>query len=706
MQISKKLYATLIIALLTISVLTAAIPMVAAEITADPILDVNSGAVGTTVNVSGLAGAAAPFSTVNVFWDALAGIKLGSTSASNTGSYAVNVKIPASVAGDHYIIVNDGESETGGSVFTVTGQLIIKTIPPTIGTPKALPGDQLSVAGHGFAADSVVTLTFLSTTLGTPVTFGITTPVITSNATGSFSATITLPSTLTIADFDIYDVTAEDEDTNTAVAQVNINYYVLCVPPAGPVGITTTISGRIAPNVAFIVRFNGAQIGSGTSAADGSYTTAYTIPGVLSTGPYTVDVVWATVNTRSTTFTINPSPVIALGVGTGIAGDIVTITGSGFSAGADVTLYFGTTAVNSTATGFGPTTVTPVAGNLPAGLTFVVPTLTPSIYSVTVVDQYGATSAVVYFTINPTPVFMAETRATQYMRMDFLSIKSLSTSPTDVILRIVDPMGLIWYQEAVTAGEWQMISGAYQIPYDTLDLTWWPITSDAPLGTWNFTCWNSGATQILDTNMFTVIAKPNQQDVLDALDDLEGTITGLMTTSEGKIIASINTKTGTIMTDLSALKPKIQGIEDTVIIIATMLGEVQVDIADLDMSALSTLGAEITAIKNDIATVKTNIGTVSTKVSNLDPVVGAIAGQLVEVQTKLGTLEGKITSIDGKTATIETKVGTLQADLTSDIADIPSKVDMMPVWIAVVLSLIAAIAAIFAVITIRQKIAG
>jgi len=703
MQISKKLYATLIITLLTISTIMAAIPMVAAEITADPILDVSTGPVGTTVNVSGLAGAAAPFSTVNVFWDALAGIKLGSTSASNTGAYSVNVKIPASVAGDHFIIVNDGESETGGTIFTVTGQLILSTIPPTAGTPKVLPGDQLSVVGHGFAAGDTITLTFLSTTLGTPVTFGIATPVITSNGTGSFSATVTIPSTLTLADFDIYDVTAEDEATNTAVAQVNINYYVLCVPPAGPVGITTTISGRIAPTVAYVLRFNGAQIGSGTTAADGSYSASYLIPAVLSIGPYTVDIVWATVNTRSTTFTINPSPIIVLGVGNGIAGDIVTITGSGFSAGADVTLYFGSTSVNNTAAGFGPTTVTPVPGNLPAGLTFVVPTLTPGIYSVTVVDEYGATSAVVYFTIDPTPIFMAETRATQYMRMDFLSVKSLSTSATDVILRITDPMGLIYYQESVTAGEWQLISGAYQIPYDTLDLTWWPITSDAPLGTWNFTCWNSGGTQILDTNLFTVVAKPNQQDVLDAIDDLEGTITGLMTTSEGRIIAAINTKTGTIMTDLSALMPKLQGIEDTAVVIATMLGEVQVDIADLDMG---TLGVDITAIKGDVATIKTNIGTVNTKVSNLDPVIGAIAGQNAEVITTLGTLEGKITSIEGNTATIETKVGTLQADLTSDIADIPSKVDMMPVWIAVVLSLIAAIAAIFAVITIRQKIAG
>ena len=88
------------------------------------------------------------------------------------------------------------------------------------------------------------------------------------------------------------------------------------------------------------------------------------------------------------------------------------------------------------------------------------------------------------------------------------------------------------------------------------------------------------------------------KDVLDALDDLEGTITGLMTTSEGRIIAAINTKTGTIMTDLSALMPKLQGIEDTAVVIATMLGEVQVDIADLDMG---TLGADIIAIKNDVA---------------------------------------------------------------------------------------------------------
>ncbi len=81
------------------------------------------------------------------------------------------------------------------------------------------------------------------------------------------------------------------------------------------------------------------------------------------------------------------------------------------------------------------------------------------------------------------------------------------------------------------------------------------------------------------------------------------------------------------MTDLNALMPKLQGIEDTAVIIATMLGEVQVDIAALDLSALNTLGVDITAIKNDVATVKTNIGTVTTAVSNLDAKVTSVAGQ-------------------------------------------------------------------------------
>jgi hypothetical protein len=58
-----------------------------------------------------------------------------------------------------------------------------------------------------------------------------------------------------------------------------------------------------------------------------------------------------------------------LGASNGISGTVVTITGSGFSSKANITLYFGTTVVNSTTMNakFGPTTT---GGALPAGLTF------------------------------------------------------------------------------------------------------------------------------------------------------------------------------------------------------------------------------------------------------------------------------------------------------------------------------------------------
>jgi len=698
MQINKKLITTLIIAMFAISTILSALPMVSAEITAPPTLDVATGPVGTDVVVTGAAGTASPFATVTAYWDSLAGTVLGTTSALSTGAYELEVTIPPAVYGTHFIVVNDGETESAGAAFDVTGQLIVNTVPATSGTPMVLPGDQLKVDGHGFAAGDTITLTFDSTTLGTSVTFDIVTPVITSNATGSFSATITIPATLTLADFDTYTVTAADEATNTATATVIIDYYIGCVPSAGPVGITTTISGRIAPNMAYVLRFNGAQISSGTTAADGSYMGTYTVPAVLSVGAYSVDIVWATVNSRATTFTVNPSPVIVLGAANGIAGDTVTITGSGFSASADVTLFFGSVSVNDTTMDFGPTTNT---GALPAGLTFVVPTLAPGIYSVTVVDEYGATSAVAYFTIDPTPYFTVATRAMEYMQMDFISLTSTASSAADVVLRFTDPTGLVWFSEAISATQWQALAGAYQIPYDQTSLTWWPIPSDAPVGTWNFTCYNAGMTQILDTNLFTVVAKPSQQDVLNALDDLEGTIQNIVTTSEGKIMALITTRTGTITTDIAKLNPLITAIDDTVMTIQTDLGLVQVAVDDIDMG---TMGVDITSIKGDVATIKSNIGSVTTAVSNLDAKVTSVSGDVATVNTKLGTLEGKITTIDGNTATIKTDVGTLQADV-SDVKAKPD-VDMTPAWIAVVLSLVAAIAAIFAVITIRQKIAG
>ena len=709
MQVNKKISTTLIITILTISMIAAAIPMALAEITTPPLVvakggtaAVSGGPVGTQVDVVGNAtsGAASPFSTVKVYWDDLGGAVLGQGNADVNGAYRITVTIPAAKAGTHYLVVNDGETESTGTAFVVSPKI-------SVDVKRALPGDVVTVTGAGYNASKTVTLTLNSTTLGTPNNVAITVAP-TTDVNGSFTVSFTIPAMNTSV-YDVYNLHGTDSTANTASTTITIDYYITCTPATGPTGITTTIAGRIQASTPFSITFNGAPIpsGSGTTTSDGSYSVAYTIPGVLSPASYQVQIVWATTKNRNATFTVTSPPTISLDSSSGVAGKIVTLSGSGFSGKADITLYFAATAVNSTTmnAGFGPTT-TP--GGIPAGVTFVVPTLTPGVYAVSVVDEYGATSASgVFFTIDPTPVTSIALRGTSYYPLDILSFDIMTTDPfsgpNQCTVTIRDPSGLttwtgVWTLTAV-GPTWRMLYQNQMIQSNYLMLA-----ADAPLGQWNWTIAYTGtsAGAKVATGLFSVVAKPDMQTVIDKIDECCDTIESVMTTSEGKIIAAINTKTGTIMTDIAALEPQLQAITDTVVIIATMLGEVQVDIASLDLAALDALGVDIAAIKGDVATIKTNIGTVDVAVDSLDAVLGAVAGQLVEVQTTLGTLDGKIESIEGNTATVITDVGALQVDVT----DVSGKVDMTPIWIAVVLSLVAAIAAIFAVITIRQKIAG
>jgi hypothetical protein len=190
------------------------------------------------------------------------------------------------------------------------------------------------------------------------------------------------------------------------------------------------IWGRIASSVAYEIRFNNSPIATGTTGSDGSYFNTYTIPGVLSQATYQIAIWWGTVNNRTTTFTVTPTPTITLGATSGIAGDTVTIIGGNFTMASGITLYFGTTVVNSTSMDgrFGPPSFGGSWG-MSWGFSenFVVPTIAPGTYAVSVVDSNGATSAAgVFFTIYPTPLITVETRATQYYQGDLMSLYTWS----------------------------------------------------------------------------------------------------------------------------------------------------------------------------------------------------------------------------------------------------------------------------------------
>ncbi|XRH75205.1 MAG: hypothetical protein ACO0C9_06850 [Candidatus Methanosuratincola verstraetei] len=135
------------------------------------------------------------------------------------------------------------------------------------------------------------------------------------------------------------------------------------------------------------------------------------------------------------------------------------------------------------------------------------------------------------------------------------------------------------------------------------------------------------------------------------------------------------------------------------------------DLMNYMNSSFSSLNAKLVAIEDDIATVQTTLGTMQTSINNLDAKVVALQGNMATVQTILGQINGTVTAINGNVATIKTDVGTIKADVSAVKADTTTMkgflpVDMTPVWIAVVLALIAAIASIYSIVVIRSKIAA
>ncbi len=205
-------------------------------------------------------------------------------------------------------------------------------------------------------------------------------------------------------------------------------------------------------------------------------------------------------------------------------------------------------------------------------------------------------------------------------------------------------------------------------------------------------------------------------EVTVAIADLDATIVAI----EGDIV-TLSTSIGSIQTSLSSLNSKVTSISN--------------DIANIEIpgigtleTKLDTLDAVIGAMYGDLLTIDTTIGTFETTLDSIDATVSGLdsdvtalgsdmdtlIGDVVSIDTVLGSVAGTVTAMEGTLATIETDLGTVKVDLASAKTDIAAvetdvndnlPVDMMPVWIAVVLALIAAIGSIAGVFIIQRKIA-
>jgi hypothetical protein len=169
--------------------------------------------------------------------------------------------------------------------------------------------------------------------------------------------------------------------------------------------------------------------------------------------------------------------------------------------------------------------------------------------------------------------------------------------------------------------------------------------------------------------------------------------------------------------------------------ISAILADLDMKLDDI-MSTMEVWEPVILEINDNVASIQTDLGVISANIDDILVEVTATGDGVVAIETLVGTLEGKVDTIADNTATIKTDVGTIKLDVstgfsglssavsgvaadTAEISDavvgldegleaVPGAVNNITttVWIAVILSLIAAVAAIAAVFMINRKIAS
>jgi hypothetical protein len=335
------------------------------------------------------------------------------------------------------------------------------------------------------------------------------------------------------------------------------------------------------------VTFGGVTALTGTSSSSGAFSGTYKLTGPIVDGTtYSVVVRWDVTETRTTGFTGGAAPTLTYDPLAGVAGDVITISGAGFSDDADITLYIDDRVVNSTETDdrFGPTDGDGAFDDLE----FTLPALTPDTYVLMVVDQYGASTGSTYaIEILAEPETTIDIRSTSYVQGDTISFSIISTDHDfdDVYLTIKDPDGVIFWNDAHLFVS--PISSKYYVLYED-QVDWYDnnftLPADAPVGTWNWTIEYTDSIRIHDSSA-------------------HGWATGTFTVSSGGI-SGVNTK-------LDAISTKLDGMNATLVKIDGAVATLQLGNNTQIITSINALGAKIDSISGTIATLSTSMGTVT-----------------------------------------------------------------------------------------------
>ena len=272
-------------------------------------LNPTSGIVGTNVVVSGVNFSVG--TTVIIRYDS---VQMGSSRADNLGAFSFSFKIPNSSGGNHTISCTDGIN-TVNITFIVTASA---NLSPNSGVVDS----EISITGKGFVASGTVTISYDSKSIATANT----------DAGGTFTANLKIPASAT----GNHTIVASDT-TNNATMTFNVTAAGSLSISNGNVSDEITVKGSgFSSGKQCTVQWDNTQIAAATTDVNGSFSLTFKIPAA----PRGSHVVTISEGSNTIMQQMNVASAVKITPDSGNVGSTVTLSGTGFAAGKEITVKY------------------------------------------------------------------------------------------------------------------------------------------------------------------------------------------------------------------------------------------------------------------------------------------------------------------------------------------------------------------------------
>ena len=646
-----------------------------ATLTLSPIitLSTSEGPSGTLVDIIGEGFTAE--SSVDITMDNTECKTLDTIEVNESGIFTGRFVVPTLDVDTYTVKATDEEGKSATASFTVTGTTAIEVTPAV-----AAPGETVTIKGYNFTAMKDVVVT---------IDFGTFTEYATANTTenGEFTATVTVPDvpgTYTITATDANDLTA-----STTFKAVITTLTIL--PTSGATGTKIHIVGTgFEAGKKFNATIGGKLIIEGETDNEGAIDEYAYIP-TVPVGTYTITVMDETGIKAEETFEVTATTQITLDPTSAPAGYEVTITLKYFTAAGDNTkTQVSISMYNLTADG----EVDWICADLwsedldweaadgcengyvnGSGMyvgTFKVPQLDVGTYIINATDANGLTANVTFEIVKPTVIVY--TGADEYLPGDRVSFFAKCIFEyKDQVINLYTPSGfkipITGLQILTKIGKYYTGTVSYILPADAETGTWtWNTTIGGVTVSGSFNVTTRTTTGALEQRILKL--KSDVSSLSDVVDKLSGIID-----RQASDISKLSSSVGTLSDTVSSLKSDVSSLSDVVGRLSDMV---------------STQASDISKLSSSVSTLSSTVGDLATSVSSLKSDVEKLASDVKALSSAVSATQSAAEEASKAASSAQSAVSGLQ----------------MAVYGAVILSLIAAVAAIISIIIVQRKIAG